>query len=151
MTFKSLSIAAVISIFTFPALAECPVKNIVYSDGQYVLHFDRDIKSQTQFAFKITNIENEPIGTGEVIYNNGYSIPNILMSFPCPEDLKPDGTCTYQGTAYEIKKDGAEYVFSAGYDEKNPILFPQLGFHLYHSMKTENLPKDVWHFKECLK
>ncbi|MGB4056944.1 MAG: hypothetical protein WBK77_02540 [Alphaproteobacteria bacterium] len=148
---KLLLIAASIALYTNPALADCKVQNAIYTDGaRYQLFVDPEQEYHpASFHIKMLDIKTKEEFLGDIVYNNGYSIPNVTINLPCPQDEK-DSFCGYVGTVYTITKNSAEYGLN---EQKNPILFPDMGFSFYHAWRFSKpyapIPADVWQFMKC--
>ncbi len=148
-----------------PAFAKCGLFDSVYTDGLYEMYFDKTKEHYVTFSSLImVNTKTGKEYYGSMIYNNGYSIPNIIFVAKCSNDKKrkndlaEEGFCSvYNGTVYTLDGENT----NMGFSEDKLLLFPKLSYSFYGSgFREENLdktisdsdfflPKDIWKFKEC--
>ncbi len=163
----------IVCLPTYPAKADCGMRDLIYSSGEYELTFyHTDVAGKygeaggtlpaTEFPFKITNIKDNISFEGSIGYGNGYSTPRVGIDLCADKGReyrkKYKNFCGYSGTVYEIDGLGTKYAFQTTGDSKNPILFPDLNLKFYHtrngfgeSWAASDIPKDIWIFKGCKK
>lgn len=155
-----LKLTLVWLLFPIAAHAECSGWDSVYSDGgKYEFSVDKKKENYaTWYHLKLVNIETGQIFPGEVVYNNGYSIPHVSFNITCTEEQKKNQKkgqekefCGgYSGTIYTIDGENTGYGFS----QDKSMLIPKLGFDLYYACGSAGVfpvPNDIWKFKECRK
>lgn len=140
--------------------ATCPIEDRIYTDGKYELIFSKT-ESPLEISFVIKEENAARSFLGNIIYNMGYSIPNVSIQIdPCKGEGRNDldqrklCSCAYEGTVYEIKGDETSYGIDRDVD-RYPLLFPKLGYY-FHSCRHDfspplEIPEDVWTFKRCSK
>lgn len=127
--------------------ATCLQQNAIYGDedNTYRLKFIADDGEQglasNRFAF--TSVSGEEILKGWVIWNNGVSRPNGLLTYNCPggditgEEL--DACKVWEGVVYTVDREGLIDLLPPGDDPAAAsILLPDFGRQLRYSAAFDN-------------
>jgi hypothetical protein len=129
------------------AFAKCKPFNSVYTDGLYEIYFDKTKEHYvTSSSLIMINTKTKKEYYGSMIYNNGYSIPNISFFANCSNDKKrkndlaEEGFCSvYNGTVYTLDGENT----NMGFSEDKLLLFPKLSYSFYGSGFREATSQNV--------
>ena len=170
MILRSASIAVgLISAVLLLALAgqsiaaTCLQKQAVYTDEDraFTLQFTspKEGKGIATNTFELNSSENNFGFDGWVVWNNGISRPNGIITYKCPEgDISGDelDACkVWEGVVYAVFKDGEVDLLPPADDPAvDSLLFPDLGRALRASQawseaKLSTVPWDHFKFQSC--
>lgn len=147
-----------------PSIAEtCLQHHAIYGDedNRYRLKFLPDDGEQgmasNRFAF--TSAAGDAILQGWVIWNNGESRPNGVLTYNCPggdiTDEELDQCKVWEGVVYTVDADGLVDLLPSGTDPAaRSILLPDFGRRLrysaaYHTEFVKSVPWDHFRFAGC--
>ncbi|MCD8563022.1 MAG: hypothetical protein LRY54_03010 [Alphaproteobacteria bacterium] len=155
-------VLAILLLSATSSYAECSHSDSIYTDGgRYELYVDNKKQpfSSTFYYLKLVDTETDNEYLGQVVYNNGFSIPHVQFSITCNTEQKAQQKkrgehkefCGhYDGTIYTIDGEKTHYGFS----HDKPMLIPNLAHDLNYAWGSAYLfpmPNDIWKFKGCKK
>ena len=143
--------------------AECLQKHARYADEDkaYVLQFVDLGEEQGLSAnvFELTTTSGKAKMKGWVIWNNGVSRPNAVVTFNCPDGditgAELDACRIWEGVVYTVWPDGDVDLLPPGDDPAAPrLLFPDFGRTLKNSnawvaAKLNHVPWDAFTYTGC--
>ena len=143
--------------------ATCPQKQAVYADEDqtFTLQFTspKEGSGIATNTFKLMASEGNVGFDGWVVWNNGISRPNGVVTYKCPDgDITGDelDACkVWEGVIYSVFKDGEVDLLPPADDPAvESLLFPDLGRALRASQawsdaKLSTVPWDHFKFQSC--
>ena len=143
--------------------SDCIQKNAIYQDEDkaYTLQFTSPEEGS---GIMSNRFQIKPAGTkaaldGWVIWNNGISRPNGIITYKCPggdiTGAELDKCKVWEGVIYTIFPDGAVNLLPPEDDPAAPaFLLPDFGRSLKNSpawqaAKLQTVPWDVFKFQSC--